>query len=64
VKSYKVVKNHEHQYSIWPEERENPPGWTDAGVSGPKDVCLAFIERTWKDMTPRSLRKPDQKITN
>ena len=31
---YKVVINHEEQYSIWPAERENPLGWSDAGKSG------------------------------
>lgn len=29
--TYKVVVNHEEQYSIWPADRENPLGWTDAG---------------------------------
>jgi MbtH protein len=24
---YKVVVNHEKQYSIWPGDRENPLGW-------------------------------------
>jgi uncharacterized protein YbdZ (MbtH family) len=24
---YKVVINHEEQYSIWPADRENPLGW-------------------------------------
>ena len=24
---YKVVVNHEEQYSIWPADRENPTGW-------------------------------------
>ncbi len=24
---YKVVLNHEEQYSIWPVDRENPLGW-------------------------------------
>ena len=28
---YKVVVNHEEQYSIWPAERENAWGWSDAG---------------------------------
>ena len=28
---YKVVINHEEQYSIWPVDRENPLGWRDAG---------------------------------
>ena len=34
---YKVVINHEEQYSLWPIDRDNPPGWRDAGtrVAGP-----------------------------
>jgi len=27
---YKVVLNHEEQYSIWPADREDPLGWRDA----------------------------------
>ena len=54
---YKVVLNHEEQYSIWPEERENAPGWKDAGKSGPKAECLAWIKEVWTDMRPLSLRK-------
>lgn len=53
---YKVVVNHEEQYSIWPEERENPLGWTDVGKSGLKDECLAYIKEVWTDMRPLSLR--------
>ncbi len=33
---YKVLVNHEEQYSIWPEVRENPLGWKDAGKTGTK----------------------------
>jgi MbtH protein len=54
---YKVVINHEEQYSIWPADRANPPGWTDAGKSGTKEECLAHIDEVWKDMRPLSLRK-------
>ena len=32
---YRVVVNHEEQYSIWPAGRENPLGWKDAGKVGP-----------------------------
>lgn len=55
--TYKVVVNHEEQYSIWPADRENPPGWRDAGKSGPKAECLAYIKDVWTDMRPLSLRK-------
>jgi uncharacterized protein YbdZ (MbtH family) len=54
---YKVVLNHEEQYSIWPEGRENPLGWNDAGKSGTKPECLAYIKELWTDMRPLSLRK-------
>ncbi|MDY6950351.1 MAG: MbtH family protein [Thermodesulfobacteriota bacterium] len=54
---YKVVVNHEEQYSIWPVDRENALGWQDAGKSGPKAECLAYIKEVWTDMTPLSLRK-------
>jgi len=54
---YKVVVNHEEQYSIWPVDRENPPGWNDAGKTGTKDVCLNYIKEVWTDMRPLSLRK-------
>lgn len=53
---YKVVINHEEQYSIWPADRENPLGWDDVGVSGLKQVCLDHIEKVWTDMRPKSLR--------
>jgi MbtH protein len=54
---YKVVMNHEEQYSIWPVDRENALGWTDAGFSGTKQECLAHIEAVWTDMRPLSLRR-------
>lgn len=54
---YKVVVNHEQQYSIWPADRENALGWSDAGKMGPKAECLAYIKEVWTDMRPLSLRK-------
>lgn len=54
---YRAVVNHEEQYSIWPADRENPVGWRDAGKTGSKQECLAFIEQVWTDMRPLSLRK-------
>lgn len=55
--TYKVVVNHEEQYSIWPAHRENPLGWRDGGKTGPKAECLAYIGDVWTDMRPLSLRK-------
>src|SRR5580700_11019853 len=60
---YRVVINHEEQYSIWPVNRTNPPGWTDCGVEGTKAVCLEYIQSVWTDMRPLSLRRRMAEIT-
>ena len=57
---YKVVLNHEEQYSIWPAHKENALGWKDAGKSGTKEECLAYIKEVWTDMRPKSLREKMQ----
>ncbi len=54
---YKVVVNDEEQYSIWPADRENAPGWRDAGKQGTKEECLAHVNEVWTDMRPLSLRR-------
>lgn len=61
---YKVVVNHEEQYSIWPVDRENPPGWRDAGKIGNKEECLVYIREVWVDMRPISLRKKMEEIAH
>ena len=53
---YKVVVNHEEQYSIWPDGRENALGWRDAGKVGTKDECLDNIKEVWTAIRPLSLR--------
>lgn len=54
---YKVVYNHEEQYSIWPAHKEVPAGWNEEGTVAEKEVCLQQIEKVWTDMRPRSLRE-------
>ncbi|MBE9190297.1 MbtH family protein [Gloeocapsopsis crepidinum LEGE 06123] len=54
---YKVVVNHEEQYSIWFADQQNPLGWRDAGKTGLKAECLEYIKEVWTDMKPLSLRK-------
>jgi MbtH protein len=53
---YRVLVNHEEQYSLWPSYLEIPAGWREAGKSGPKDDCLAFVREVWTDMRPLSVR--------
>ena len=54
---YQVVINHEEQYSIWPDFKEVPAGWTKVGVQGAKQVCLDYIDKVWTDMRQLSLRR-------
>jgi MbtH protein len=37
-------------------DRDNPRGWRDAGKTGTKAECLAYIEEVWTDMRPLSIR--------
>jgi len=54
---YKVIMNHEEQYSIWLDYKEIPLGWKHVGKTGTKAECLAYIKDVWTDMRPLSLRK-------
>ena len=58
--TYKVVVNHEEQYSIWPVRRELPLGWESVGKTGTKAECLAYIKEVWTDMQPLSLRRAQE----
>ena len=53
---FRVVVNHEGQYSIWPADRELALGWSEVGKQGTKRECLDYIEQVWTDMRPASLR--------
>ena len=56
-RQYVVVRNHEEQYSIWPDDRPAPAGWDDMGFRGTKARCLGHIDEVWTDMRPKSLRE-------
>nr|BBH88083.1 antibiotic synthesis protein MbtH [Thermosporothrix sp. COM3] len=61
---YKVVVNHEEQYSIWFAERTPPAGWREIGYQGRKEECLSHIKQIWTDMRPLSLRKHMEKTAS
>ena len=54
---YKVVINHEEQYSIIPAPQAIPRGWREVGRTGSKQECLAYIEEVWTDMKPSDRQK-------
>jgi MbtH protein len=49
---YKVVVHDDGRYSIWPADRENLLGWNDAGKTGTRAACVAFIEEAKTDQRP------------
>ena len=54
---YKVVINHEEQYSLWPANKEAPKGWKDTVIYGNQAKCQRYIEEVWTDMRPLSIQK-------
>ena len=56
--SFFALVNSDGQYSLWPAFAAVPAGWRVAHPEGTREECLAFIERTWTDLRPRSLVEP------
>ena len=54
---YYVVRNHEHQHSIWLSDREVPAGWDIQSGPSAKEACLEYIRVHWTDITPLSARR-------
>jgi uncharacterized protein YbdZ (MbtH family) len=54
--SYLVLLNSEEQHSLWPERIAVPAGWSVVHGPSPKAACDAYINQTWTDLRPRSLR--------
>lgn len=56
--TFVVLVNHEEQYSIWPHWKAVPGGWRAVeGIKGDKKTVLEYVEKTWVDMRPLSLRR-------
>jgi MbtH protein len=53
--SYLVLRNDEDQYSLWPGQIAVPSGWQCVYGPDSRSACLAYVERHWTDMRPRSL---------
>jgi MbtH protein len=53
---YVVLINDEEQYSLWPRNKEVPAGWRSVDVSGSREECMKYVDETWTDMRPKSLR--------
>jgi uncharacterized protein YbdZ (MbtH family) len=54
---YRVVRNDEGQYSVWPADDVLPNGWLSEGKEGTKADCLSHIKEVWNDLRPLSLQQ-------
>ncbi|MEU5694764.1 MbtH family protein [Actinosynnema sp. NPDC020468] len=52
---YLVLVNDEGQHSLWPEFVVVPAGWATAFGPNDRAACLAYVEREWTDLRPKSL---------
>jgi MbtH protein len=52
IEAFKVVRNYEHQYSVWPAARDVPAGWQECGLRGSRSECREHIGQVWKDILP------------
>ncbi|MBK7859243.1 MAG: MbtH family protein [Archangiaceae bacterium] len=52
-----VLVNAEGQHSLWPARLSCPLGWRQVHGPQPRAECLAFVDRSWKDIRPLSLQR-------
>ncbi|MFJ9287180.1 protein mbtH [Kitasatospora aureofaciens] len=53
--TFLVLVNGENQHSLWPQFADVPDGWTVVHGPDTNAACLAYVERSWTDMRPKSL---------
>ncbi|MFE6049717.1 MbtH family protein [Kitasatospora sp. NPDC056446] len=61
---YLVLANDEDQHSLWPAQIAVPTGWRAVHGVDSRPACLEYIERTWTDMRPASLRRAMDEVAN
>ena len=54
--TFLVLVNDEGQHSLWPSFADVPAGWRRVFGEDTREACLAYVETTWTDLRPRSLR--------
>ena len=54
--SFVVLVNAEGQHSVWPSAKPTPDGWSQAAPAATRAACNAFVEASWTDMRPQTLR--------
>ena len=54
--TFYVLRNDEEQYSLWPVFADVPAGWHVVFGESTRADCVAYVEQTWTDLRPKSLR--------
>ncbi|AZQ47807.1 MbtH family protein [Bacillus sp. GX] len=52
--TYRVLKNEEGQYSLWPVFLDVPIGWNVVHKDASRNDCLQYVENNWEDLNPKS----------
>lgn len=55
--TFYVLINDEEQHSLWPAFADVPAGWRVAFGESTRADCLAYVEETWTDIRPKTLRE-------
>ncbi|MFJ6657355.1 MbtH family protein [Streptomyces sp. NPDC091377] len=50
-----VLVNDEEQHSLWPAFTPVPAGWRTAHGPAARTECLAYVDKHWTDLRPKSL---------
>jgi MbtH protein len=54
--TFYVLANDEEQRSLWPAFVDVPVGWRVVFGEDTRPNCLAYVEKSWTDMRPETLR--------
>lgn len=49
---FRVLRNAEGRYSLWPADMDVPPGWAVVHEEDSRRGCLEYVERHWADLRP------------
>ncbi|MER6583784.1 MbtH family protein [Nonomuraea sp. NPDC001023] len=52
-----VLANDEDQHCLWPSFAAVPDGWSVRFGPDGRAACLAYVQASWTDLRPRSLRR-------
>jgi MbtH protein len=53
--TFLVLANDEGQHCIWPSFAAVPAGWVSMREPSSRAEAIAYVEKSWLDMRPRSL---------